>query len=404
VASAAVALVFVNWALFRMTRFPPGPLLVILGIILTAAGSVMPDMFLDAIILATPILLGTILFGCGLRINLISISRNTKSAMFSFLTLVLTISVICGFSVLVLGMNLQEAVVVGAMGTVVCSFFVSRTVMALNIAPRVANSLVLEGPITEAVSILVALVAIGEITTDVPMLQGVVFGGLFGLLIGMVWVRLVQFTSDFPYKNSLTLSLGLGLIAFCEMVFPNSGFVSALFFGLSLGNANLLKTKIDLSGLMKFQGDIVMVMGTFFFFYLGLSGAANGFNIGYLFIGGAIWAMGAIVRGLTTYISLRGEGFNLPIMGIATKGVSVVLIGQVALINNMDISDVLFSFAIPLVFLGGILTGVCSLISEGKRAGGVEEITYLKVTKNAGHIKHAYDIEEMKKTIEKEII
>lgn len=397
VASAAIALVFVSWALFRMTRFPPGFLLVVLGFVLSSVGSSMPGGFREIIDLSVPILLGTVLFGCGLRMNAAGIGKNLRSLLLSLVVLVLTIAVLGLLSMSVLGTTLWESMLIGVLCVSLCSFFGFSVIRALNIVPGIADSLLLEGTITESASILLAFLVLGQITGNAPVGQAIVFGALFGLLIGIVWVRLVRFASDFPYKDLLTLSLGLGLIAFCEMVFPKSGYIGALFFGLTMGNAMLLKSKTSITGLLKLQGDTVMAGGTFFFFYLGLLGAKM--DSGLVFFGAALWFCAFVVRAVVTYALFRGRGFSLPVVGLSIKGLSTVLIAQASLAEGLGIGERLFAFALPLVLLSGLAAGISSVMLEGRRPKDVEEVAYLGTSEKP--IKHAYDINELKRTIEK---
>jgi NhaP-type Na+/H+ or K+/H+ antiporter len=401
IVAAGIALVFLSWALFRMTRFPPGVLFVILGAVLSLIGSHIPIVLSDTVSLATPILLGAVLFGCGLKINLLGVAKHKGSFLLSILVLLGVTAATGGISFYLLGLGLAGAILVGAICASACSFFVFHIVDAINIEGHVADTLMLESSLTEAGAVMLAL-AVFLVTSGASAPQAIAFGMVFGLLAGIVWVRLLRFTSDFPHRDALTLSLVLGVAAFCEMVFQDSGIVSAFFFGLAMGNSPLLRAKISFEGLLRFQEDVVMTGGTFFFFYAGLK--LFGLNYWMLLFGALLFVVALIIRMVAVYIAVPEYGFSLPISGISPKGLSAILIAQAAIAFSLPAGEKVFAIAVPVVALSSALAGYSAGQLEGKKPPKLEEVAKVRgpppdPAATEGHIAHAYDIEELKRTI-----
>lgn len=398
--ASAVALIFVSWALFRMTKMPPGTLFILLGAFLALLGSTPPGLFADVIGFSAPILFGAILFGCGLRLNVLGLARYSGSVKLSFLTLLLTLGVIGWIANAYLGFGLSGSFLLALICASVCSFFVFHIVSTFNIDPDLADSLMLESSLTEAAVLLLALVVF-QVHSGASAPQAFCLGLVFGLLSGIVWVRLMRFTADFPHRDVLTLSLVLAVAAFCEMVFQGSGMTSALFFGLAMGNSNLLKSKPRFEGLLKLQEDVVMAGGTFFFFYAGLSIA--GIDGSMLLLGGALWLAALVLRLIAVRFAFSEVGFSIPVTGLVPKGLSAVLIAQYALsTGTLVFAPRLFIIMLPIVVLSGFLAWACPSMIGDKRPQKIEEIPRAKglVSPDRNEeIKHAYDIEEMKRTI-----
>jgi NhaP-type Na+/H+ or K+/H+ antiporter len=399
IVASAIALVFVSWALFRMTRFPPGIAFILIGIVLSLAGSTVPQALSEAVKLSMPVLLGAVLFGCGLKMNLRGIRKNRSSLFLSFLTFGLTVSILWSVSHFVLGMSVLGSLLLGAVGASICSFFIFHIVDSVNLGVEVEDALMLESSMTEAASVLLAL-AVFQLSIGASALQASALGIVFGLLAGIIWVRLIRFTTDFPHEDALTLSLVLAVVAFCEMVFPNSGMMSALFFGLAMGNAGLLKTKVRFEGLLEFQEDVLMVGGTFVFFYAGL--LVPSADLWLVLIGACIWVAILLIRFVSVGATLP-VGFNFPVACLSPKGLSAALIVLMAIGNDLPEAGRLFAFTVPIILLSGIAAGVSPWMMERKRPPKLEG---LKSKERSAYesppekpISHAYDIDEVKRTI-----
>ncbi|MFH0818122.1 MAG: cation:proton antiporter [Candidatus Micrarchaeota archaeon] len=398
IVACAIALVFLSWALFRMTKFPPGTIFILLGIILSVFGSRMPQSLLDTVALAAPILLGSILFSCGLKMNLHGMVAYKRSIALSLLTVAITVLVVVIITHFFLGFDFKGAILAGAICAGVCSFFVFHIIDVVNLDEGVGDTLMLESSLTDAIVLMLSL-AVFQLSNGASAIESLAFGTVFGLLAGIIWVRLMRFVADFPHRDALTLSLVLAVAALCEIIFQNSGMASAFFFGLAMGNANLLKTRARFEGLLRFQEDVLMAGGTFFFFYIGLMASEVGFGL--VLTGAALWVIVLAIRSVAIMVSLEGQGFNIWIAGLAPKGLGAVLIAYFAMANGFPVAPKLFSIIVPLLVLSGLFAGICASVLEGKRPPRVETVANSRKwgAVEEGKIGHAYDIEEMKRTI-----
>ena len=399
IVASAIALVFLNWSLFRLTRFPPGVLFILLGAVLSAVGTKMPKALEDTVILSVPILIGAILFGCGLKMNLRGIAKHRGSILLSLLTLALTGGATWWIGYNLLGLGLYGSILLASICAGMGSFFVFHIVDTVNLGDGVADTLSLESSMTEAGALVVGL-AVFQLNSGASALQATALGVVFGLLAGILWVRLIRYASDFPHRDALTLAIVLGVAALCEGIFPTSGMASALFFGIAMGNANLLKSSVNFEWLLKFQEDVLMAGGTFFFFYVGL--IAGKLDPWAVLAGVGLWLLVVAIRAVSIYISIREEGFSLAIAGLTPKGLSAVLIAQSAVAAGLLVSWKLYAYAVPIVVLSGIHAGLSPLVKEGVRPEKIDAVVESRIgkTDDAGDkIKHAYDIEEVKRSM-----
>ncbi|MFH1470934.1 MAG: hypothetical protein ABIF01_04250, partial [Candidatus Micrarchaeota archaeon] len=312
-----------------------------------------------------------------------------------------TLLVVGGAAHFLLGFDLKGAVLAGAVFGGVCSFFVFHILDSVNLEAGVEDSLMLESTMTETISIMLAL-AVFQSTAGVSAFQGLAFGLVFGLLAGIVWVRMLRFVSDFPHKDALTLSLVLALAAFCEMVFPNSGMTSAFFFGLAMGNAGLLKSRTRFEGLLRFQEDVLMAGGTFLFFYVGLS--ALGMDTNVVLFAALFWIAALLVRVVAIRISMPDEGLNIWLAGLSPKGLSAVLIVNSAVVVGISSAQGLFALMIPMIVLSGAFAGMSSGALRGRIPPRIETVASSRKwgaeRSDEGKISHAYDMDEVKRTID----
>jgi cell volume regulation protein A len=162
-------------------------------------------------------------------------------------------------------------------------------VRQLQLTPASQTLLTLESPLGEAVSIVFALAILDAIRLDV-IHPGRLIGGLIasllialilGVIGGIVWSILLQRIRQLRYAILTTPAFLFILYGLTEF-FGFSGPVSALAFGVTLGNVSMkqlpaIMKKYRITPLQHnetekaFFGEIVFLIKTFFFVYLGLS-------------------------------------------------------------------------------------------------------------------------------------
>ncbi|NIN63893.1 MAG: hypothetical protein GTO63_04090, partial [Anaerolineae bacterium] len=101
-------------------------------------------------------------------------------------------------------------------------------------------------------------------------------GVVFGLICGLVWLKLLSAIRDRTYDDILTLSVTLFFYGLTEVVGGN-GAIFALMFGLILGNGAeiggifRMEGIVEIGGIMrKFMSQMSFFIRTYFFVYLGL--------------------------------------------------------------------------------------------------------------------------------------
>jgi cell volume regulation protein A len=155
----------------------------------------------------------------------------------------------------------------------------------------------LESAITDILCVVVSLALLGVIVTGQADIGAVglgiaskfMVGALVGVVLGFMWLFVLKKVVALPFSYMLTLGIVLLGYAASE-VLGGSGALSALLFGLILGNEKeilnfvsnffphssilgLKKSMMVLSvseGLKRFEAEIAFVIRAFFFVFLGL--------------------------------------------------------------------------------------------------------------------------------------
>jgi cell volume regulation protein A len=116
--------------------------------------------------------------------------------------------------------------------------------------------------------------------TVITILGKFAIGAVFGAVVGIVWIRILYVVMKEEYTYMLTIGVLIGCYAASEM-FGGSGPLSALLFGLMLGNDReifkTLRIRLDLGYLSEIknfvkrtQGELAFLIRAFFFVFLGL--------------------------------------------------------------------------------------------------------------------------------------
>ena len=109
-----------------------------------------------------------------------------------------------------------------------------------------------------------------------------------------------------------------------------------------------------------------------------------------------------VLRTISIKFALEDEGFNFWLAGLGAKGLSAVIIAHMALNGGLDAASSLLPITVPLVVLSGIFAGVSASRLAGRTPPKVETVANSRkwgAVDDERGIGHAYDIEEMKRTI-----
>ena len=278
-------------ALFERTKVPDVLYLITIGLLIGPVFHIVkPEDFGKLGPIFTTVALVVILFEGGLELGIDSLKSSMRST-----AVITTLSYLVSFILL--------AAVVRALGlfTFSSALFVSAVlaspapsviiplVRQLKLKDSSRTTLMVEAPLGEAIGIVVALAVLESIKLDElnvgkvigTLLASFIFALAIGVASGYFWSVLLKRIRQLQNAILTTPSFVFIVYGFAEFL-HYSGPVSALAFGITLGNANLIRIPL-LTSRMKliplqhneterlFFGEVVFLLKTFFFVYLGLS-------------------------------------------------------------------------------------------------------------------------------------
>lgn len=294
--------------LFSMTRIPNVLLLLMIGILIgPVSGIITRDFFGELGSVFTTITLIVILFesGSGLRIKEIrgAIGSATLLTVLNFIGTVLVASLVSRF---LLSLNPLSSIFIGTIVGGTSSAVVIPMVRQMKMGARSTSVLILESALSDVLCLVVGLalldgIAAGDITIGMvfsKMWKAFLFAILIGFAGGFIWSLIISMMRGI--KNSMFTTLAFVFILYggVELLKLNGG-IAVLTFGILLGNIDLFgegsrfrKTfNLDANGFnpneKDFFSEIVFIMQTYFFVYVGISiqfGSIGAYSAGLLIV------------------------------------------------------------------------------------------------------------------------
>lgn len=369
-------------ALFSRTKIPNVLLLLIIGIIVGPVAHLVPDDFFGNIgSVFTTITLIIILFESGTNLKFKEIkSAFGVSAAITILNFVLGAGLATVVANMVAGLSWINAVFLGVIVGGTSSAVVIPMVKQLNLGEKNRTILFLESALSDVICLVIALALLegmkmGEIdvvSVFSKMWKAFLFAALMGIGAGFLWSILLKLTRT--VKNSMFTTLAFVFIVYglVESVGLNGG-IAALCFGIILGNSESINnSKIfkkvfafkatDLSETEKnFFAEIVFILQTYFFVYVGLSikfGNLNTYLIGLLIVGLIIASRPLTIKLFTKRKTTEIK--DIAIMSIMTpKGLVPAVLASIPLQLQLDGGDKIQDLGYSIV-LFSIL--ICSLL------------------------------------------
>lgn len=228
-----------------------------------------------------------------------------------------------------------------------------------------------------AVTGLVALALQGgsALTFGATFGARVLVGGAIGFLAGLAWSRALFHVTDRGHAYALTLGALLVTYAATEFL-GGSGYLSALVFGLVVGNAGLLVRDGGVPALASLsersrqhQGEVIFLLRSVFFVYLGLTigrdilSAQSGWTM--LLLVGAL----AAARLLTVALTHRGDSeTRLLLSGMMPRGMATMVLAATPLAMGIPGAEALVPLAILVVVGADVPTTVALYLYERRRA------------------------------------
>ncbi|MEM2342127.1 MAG: cation:proton antiporter [Candidatus Bathyarchaeia archaeon] len=289
VAGVIVSVGFLANVIFKKTGFPDILLLILTGIILgPLLGLFSPKDLLPATPIFATLALTLILFQGGLSMEVYAVlAQSFRATALGFLYVIFATLFVSLFGYLILGLNWIEALILGPMTAGTGSVIVIPLVSKLNVTEEVKTVLSLESTITDVFSIILIIIfmkiyfggAVSLQETLSSLFARFAVGIMFGAIIGVIWVKILNIIRGQEYIYMLTLAVLLLCYAGTEFL-GGSGALSILVFGMMLGNYEKMRSlgiRVDnkfmpklLGNIRNFQNEITFLVRAFFFVLLGL--------------------------------------------------------------------------------------------------------------------------------------
>ncbi|MDH3677034.1 MAG: cation:proton antiporter [Nitrosopumilus sp.] len=286
-------------AFFKKTGIPDVAFLMILGVVIgPILGIIQPEAVIQIVPYFAALALIIIMFDGGLNLDLKQIVR---TAHFSFtlaiLGFILSVVIVTISVHYVLDWSWLESILLGSIVGGSSSAIVFGLVRNIRISEETKNMLSFESALTDILSTIIAFILFGAILVgqlDISVLQetlgrAIVVGLVLGFGVGIPWMYVSTKLGNVQHAYMLTLGI-LFVLFFLANSFGESGALTALVFGLMLGNkshfARILKFKLPRIELDDpTHNQLTFLVRVFFFVFVGLMASIGQFEYVILGIG-----------------------------------------------------------------------------------------------------------------------
>jgi NhaP-type Na+/H+ or K+/H+ antiporter len=239
--------------------------------------------------------------------------------------------------------------------------------------------LILESALSDVLCLVVGLALLDGITQGVvsvtmvlsKMWKAFIFAITIGLLSGFLWSVIIHKIRSVKNSMFTTLAFVFVLYGIVELLGLNGG-IAVLSFGILLGNAESLGKSSRLKKVLKFENsgfnnserdffaEIVFIMQTYFFVYVGISlqfGSLTIYATGFLIV---ILIIGLRIPGV---VLLSGKSITKPertIMSVMTpKGLVPAVLASLPLQRGLAHGEIILDLGYSIVLFSIV---ICSLL------------------------------------------
>ena len=271
-------------AFFKKTGIPDVAFLMVLGVIIGPVfGIIQPEAVIQVVPYFAALALIIIMFDGGLNLDIKHVIKtahfSTTLAILGFILSVVMITVAAHY---VLGWFWLESILLGSIVGGSSSAIVFGLVRNIKISEETKSMLSFESALTDILATIVAFILFEAVligNLDLEILQAtlgkaIVVGLVLGFGVGVPWMYVSTKLGNAQHAYMLTLGI-LFVLFFLANSFGESGALTALVFGLMLGNKN------HLSRILKFKlprievddpthNQLTFLVRSFFFVFVGL--------------------------------------------------------------------------------------------------------------------------------------
>ncbi|MEM2026909.1 MAG: cation:proton antiporter [Candidatus Bathyarchaeia archaeon] len=392
IAGVIIFVGFLANLIFKKITFPDILLLILTGIIFgPLLGLFTPEDFLPVTPTFAALALMLILFQGGLGMEIYTVlAQSFRATVLGFLYVIFATLFVSIFGHFILGLSWIEALILGPMTAGTSSVIIIPLVSRLNVSDDVKATLSLESTITDVLNIILVIVflkmflggAVNIQETMSSLFAKFAVGMMFGAIVGIVWVKILDVVGEQEYIYMLTLAVLLLCYAGTEFL-GGGGTLSALVFGIILGNYGKMKVlgvKVNsklmpklIETIRDFQSEITFLVRAFFFVLLGLFYVPD--LMGSIYAG-SILAVNLVLRNLSVRISTykselyKYRGFMTLTCGtgLANAVLSLTVYSELA-VRQIPSASLYPLIVTNIIVMNNIITSLTPLIMRGSLRG-----------------------------------
>ena len=269
---------------FKRTGIPDIAFLMILGVIIgPVLGIIQADVVMEIVPYFAALALIIIMFDGGLNLDIKQIMKTAHFALvLAILGFILSVVIVTLFAHYLLLWDWLDSILLASIVGGSSSIIVFGLVRQIRISEETKSMLSFESAVTDILSTIIAFIMFEAILSgyfDLNLL-GVTFGKsiavglLLGLGVGIPWMFVTTKLSNAQHSYMLTLGI-LFVLFFLAKSFGESGALTALVFGLMLGNryrlSRFLRFKLpEISINNTMHSQLTFLVRSFFFVFVGL--------------------------------------------------------------------------------------------------------------------------------------
>ncbi len=283
-ASVVIILGVLGEAFFKKTGIPDIAFLMVLGVVIGPVfGIIQPEAVIEIVPYFAALALIIIMFDGGYNLH---IGNVLKTAHFAIVLVILgfavSVGIVAAFGHYGLGWEWMDSILLGAIVGGSCSIIVFGLVRKLRISDEAKSMLSFESALTDIFATIIAFILFeailsGQFNLDLlgqTIGRAVAVGLILGFGVGIPWMFFISKLTNAQHNYMLTLGV-LFLLFFLANSFGESGALTALVFGLMLGNKKYLvqKLKIKLPDNTidnSLHRQVTFIVRAFFFVFVGL--------------------------------------------------------------------------------------------------------------------------------------
>ena len=283
-ASVVIILGVLGEAFFKKTGIPDIAFLMVLGIVIgPILGIIQPAAVIEIVPYFAAIALIIIMFDGGYNLH---IGNVLKTAHFAIILVILgfavSVGIVAGLAHYGLGWEWLDSILLATIVGGSSSIIVFGLVRKIRISEEAKSMLSFESALTDILCTIIAFVLFEAVmigTFDMEILgqtlgKAVMVGLILGFGVGIPWMFFISKLKNAQHSYMLTLGV-LFLLFFLATTFGESGALTALVFGLMLGNKKyfLRKLKIKMPENTidnSLHSQVTFIVRAFFFVFVGL--------------------------------------------------------------------------------------------------------------------------------------